>query len=211
MQANKKISKKQKTLSLTSKGDGKIVRLIHRTIQMEKQLKWYDVYQTAFSVSDTFSAIDMTGIGIGTTPSQRVGSSALIKSIRMAGSWVTGDATQLCRLVIFKWIPSNSSDTPSLAELCNATSATTQIVVSGLLQYKPSRFKILSDKLFALDTLAHPIKKFEYTVHVNSVVTFDTGGNTGRDHIYLWYSSDSTVAPSPTLTYSFQVKFSDTE
>jgi hypothetical protein len=174
-----------------------------------KQLKFFDVNSGVTSVSNVPAFTDVTSIAAGTNVSQRVGAQILMRSVRVCGSWVVGDPTQLCRLVVFKWFPSNSSDVPSISELM--TPSASDIVIGGWLQYKPSRFHILYDRLFKLDTLAHPIKDFNFTVRVNSKLDYDTGSTTGRNHIYLMYVTDSSVIPTPSIRYSYQVIFNDLE
>jgi hypothetical protein len=191
------------------KDKNNIRSIVRSEIVGMKQLKWFDVYSGVTSVSNVPTFVDTTSIASGTNVSQRVGAEILMRTLRISGSWVVGDPTQLARLVVFKWIPSNSSDVPSLSELTTATGS--DAVIGGWLQYKPSRFQILHDHLFKLDTLAHPIKDFTFNVRINSKLDYDTGSTTGRNHIYLMYVTDSGVIPTPTIRYSYQVVFNDLE
>jgi hypothetical protein len=200
---------KDKKRSSGTKNNNNIRSIVKSEIVGMKQTKFYDVFSGVASVSNVPVFIDLVAPAIGTAVSQRVGAEILVKDIRISGSWVVGDPTQLARLVIFKWIPSNSSDVPSLSELTNATSS--DVVIGGWLQYKPSRFQILRDMLFKLDTLAHPIKDFSFKVRVNSKLDFDTGSTTGRNHIYMMYVTDSGVIPTPTIRYTYQPRFVDLE
>jgi hypothetical protein len=174
-----------------------------------KQLKFYDYFSGVLSVSTTAQFIDLVAPALGTGISQRVGAEILVRNVRICGSWVVGDPTQLARLVVFKWFPSNSSDVPSVSELTNATAA--DIVIGGWLQYEPSRFQILHDSRFKMDTLAHPIKDFCFTVRMKSKLDFDTGATTGRNHIYMMYVTDSAVTPTPSIRYTVQAVFNDLE
>jgi hypothetical protein len=208
MQKSMKISQIKKS---QKKGNetNKIRSLVRSEIVGMKQLKWFDVYSGVTGITNVPTFIDVTSIAAGTNISQRVGAEILMRSLRISGSWVVGDPTQLARLVVFKWIPSNSSDVPSLSELTTATG--NDVVIGGLLQYKPSRFQILHDQLWKLDTLAHPIKDFTFTVRINSKLDYDTGSTTGRNHIYMMYVTDSGVVPTPSIRYSYQVIFNDLE
>lgn len=207
---NKRSGKRSTHKNATNKvPENKIRSIVKSEIVGMKQLKFFDVYSGVTSVSNVPTFVDVTSIAIGTANSQRIGAQVLMRSLRISGSWVVGDPTQLARLVVFKWAPSNSSDVPSLSELMTGTSS--DAVISGWLQFKPSRFHIMYDRLFKLDTLAHPIKDFTFTVRVNSKLDFDTGGTTGRNHIYFMYITDSGVIPTPTIRYSYQVIFNDLE
>jgi hypothetical protein len=183
--------------------------LVRSEIVGMKQLKWFDVYSGVTSVTNVPTFIDTTSIAVGTNVSQRVGAEVLMKSLRISGSWVVGDPTQLARFVVFKWFPSNSSDVPSLSELTTATGS--NACIGGWLQYKPSRFQILYDRLEKLDTLAHPIKDFTFNVRINSKLDYDTGSTTGRNHIYIMYVTDSGVIPTPSISFTYQVIFNDLE
>jgi hypothetical protein len=183
--------------------------IVRSEIVRMKQLKWFDVYSGVTSITNVPTFVDTTSIAIGVNVSQRVGAEILMKSLRISGSWVVGDPTQLARLVVFKWFPSNSSDVPSLSELTTATG--NDVVIGGWLKYEPSRFQILHDQLFKMDTLAHPIKDFTFNVRINSKLDYDTGSTTGRNHIYLMYVTDSGVVPTPSIRYTYQVVFNDLE
>jgi hypothetical protein len=202
---------KLQKISQSKKGSekNKIRSLVRSEIVGMKQIKWFDVYSGVTSITNVPTFVDVTSIAAGTNISQRVGAEILFRSLRVSGSWVVGDPTQLARLVVFKWHPSNSSDVPSLSELTTATG--NDVVIGGWLQYKPSRFQILHDQLFKLDTLAHPVKDFTFTVRVNSRLDYDTGSTTGRDHIYLMYVTDSGVVPTPSIRYTYQCLFNDLE
>jgi hypothetical protein len=195
--------------SSVSKNNSSIRSIVKSEIVGMKQLKWFDVYSGVTSVTNVPTFIDVTSIAAGTNISQRVGAEILMRSLRVSGSWVVGDPTQLARFVVFKWIPSNSSDVPSLSELTTATGS--NAVIGGWLQYKPSRFDILHDRLFKLDTLAHPIKDFTFNVRINQKLDYDTGSTTGRNHIYIMYVTDSGVIPTPSISYTYQVVFNDLE
>jgi hypothetical protein len=195
--------------SSAPKNNSKIRSIVKSEIVGMKQLKWFDVYSGVTSVSNVPTFVDVTSIAIGVNVSQRVGAEILMRSLRICGSWVVGDPTQLARLVVFKWFPSNSSDVPSLSELTTATGS--DAVIGGWLQYKPSRFQILHDQLFKLDTLSHPIKSFAFRCDINSKLDYDTGSTTGRNHIYMMYVTDSGVIPTPSIRYTYQVVFNDLE
>jgi hypothetical protein len=206
---DKKQRKNRKVNSQGVRNSNKVRAVVRSEILGLKQLKWFDVYSGTASITNVPVFTDITSVAIGTGVSQRVGAEILARTVRISGSWVVGDPTQLARFVVFRWIPSNSSDVPSLSELTTATG--NDVVIGGWLQYKPSRFQILKDKLFKLDALAHPIKDFTFTVKLNSKLSFDTGSTTGRNHIYLMYVTDSGVIPTPTIRYSYQLVFNDLE
>jgi hypothetical protein len=206
---NKRQAKNRNSTKGAQSAKNNIRQIVKSEIVGMKQLKWFDVYSGSTTSTNVPTFVDITSIAIGVNVSQRVGAEILMRSVRFSGSWVVGDPTQLARLVVFKWYPSNSSDVPSLSELTTATGS--DAVIGGWLQYKPSRFQILHDRLFYLDTLAHPIKDFNFTVRINSKLDYDTGSTTGRNHIYFMYVTDSAVIPNPTIRYTYQVVFNDLE
>jgi hypothetical protein len=207
--SNSRYQKSERQIVSSNKINSKVRSIIKSEILGMKQLKWFDVYSGVTAVTNVPSFTDVTSIAVGTTISQRVGAEVLVRSLRVCGSWIVGDSTQLARFVVFRWIPSNSSDVPSLSELTTATGSDAPI--GGWLRYEPSRFQILADRFFKLDTLAHPIKDFKFTVKLNSKLDFDTGSTTGRNHIYIMYVTDSGVLPNPSIRYTYQLVFNDLE
>jgi hypothetical protein len=186
-----------------------VVSMVKSIKNSQKQLKFLYNDSTTTSLNTTPNFFDITSlITQGVTSAQRVGYSIQLKELQFNVITVLGDTTNLIRLVCFRWRPSTTSDTPSIGELMNSSVAPW---VGQFLPFQPSRFQILSDVTFNMDA-AHVQLQTTYTVPLKGIITqYDLSANTGMNHIYLMYVSDSGVAPNPTIRYTNQLLFKDTE
>jgi hypothetical protein len=122
---------------------------------------------------------------------------------------VAGDPTNLVRIFIFKWRPDSTSDTPTGGEVFQDVSSTTGALNSPPYATKPNRAKILYDNLFPLDTVKNIQQIRKVTLKFNINCSFQTSVNTGVDHLFLGWVSDSAVTPHPTIAYSTILYFTD--
>jgi len=150
---------------------------------------------------------DLTVIPQGTTISSRVGAKATTSRIKMNWEFTVADTFNFCRVVIFTWHMDNSVDVPQASEIFSHNSVAYR-QNSQFLPVKPSNFKVHYDKRFALDTY-NPTKAFTIDIDVKQEMSFLIGANTGKDHIYCFYVSDSGAATHPGYYYDAQVFFTD--
>jgi hypothetical protein len=181
---------------------------IRSALMQTKQPKWFYNDSTPTGLTTTALYFDQSAqITVGTAANQRVGSKIFIKYIHYALEMIVGDATQLVRFMVFRWRPDNGSDVPGTSEIFDGTF----VCLSTLLKYSPSRFEVLYDNLWHLDTLAHPVKSANFNVRVNRPCQYLIGGNSGQDHIYAMYVCDSSIAPNPSIRIISQVNYVDLE
>jgi len=198
MKSNKNQNKKQNKQNLN--------KIINDKLMSLKSAKWNSGASGVTAVPNTAQFFDSSSVAQGVTAITRVGAATMAKSLTINLTWVTGDATQLCRFVVFKWLVSSTSDTPTYTELFDNNG---QAPLDTFLLYRPSRFKVLHDQLWSLDSLAHPMKAAKFKVKLNSRVEYDIGVNTGKNHIFCMYVSDSGVIPHPSINFNYQFKFID--
>ena len=175
-------------------------------IVSKPQIKQHVYLQsTTIDVSGTFW--DLTAIPQGTTFAQRVGAQATIAQLSHKVRMVCADTTNVMRLIIFKWHPSDTSDAPQISELfVDAANP----LLSPVLHYRPSRFSILLDKLYSLTLVgANQCVTDEWRTGRLGLVQYDIGVNTGSKHIYAYCVSDSSAASHPSLLLYSSVLFYD--
>jgi hypothetical protein len=155
------------------------------------------------------SFIDFTStVSIGTTELTRIGNRIRVKRIELRFFLLTSNASNMFRLLIFKWRPDTSSDPPALSEILTDTGSNTRQTLSPFLVQNPSRFKILMDWTVALDTY-HPMKHHSIFLDCDDELSFTANNvQTGQNHFYMCYMSDSTVT-GPAFTYESIVHFTD--
>jgi len=208
---NSRSRRKHKNSSGRSKNEPsekKIVNIVKSIVNQDKQLKWIPNDSGIISSTTSLLIYDITSaVSQGITATTRVGTSIRLKRLKVRLSWVTGDITQLVRFFIFRWIPSSTSDTPTASELQDITG---NAVMTTFLDYRPSRFKILYDRIQNLDTY-NPTHYISFDLPLDFVAEFDIGVNTGRNHLYAGYASDSGAVPHPTIEFLTQLSWHDTE
>ncbi len=160
---------------------------------------------TTVDVSGTFW--DLTAIPQGATFAQRIGAQAHISNLGFKLRFLCADTTNAVRLIILRWIPSDTSDVPNVGELLADAS---NPLLSPVLAYKPSRFAVLFDRLYALTTTGSNYITVD-SVHLGDqgLVQFDIGANTGSRHIYAYAVSDSNAASHPGVLLYSDVLFYD--
>ncbi len=180
-----------------------LTKTVNQILDSKLEQKWIP-FDVSTTVSNTGSLDDLTSLSQGTNAVTRVGSSITVKSLEMDMVCTIADTTNLVRLRIFEWIPSDTSDVPSLSELQYYSSS----VISPLLPYKPSRFRLLHDHMFILDTY-HPYQRHKFKLKLNHTVQYDLSVDTGSRHIYMALQSDSGAASHPAVAYNALLKFVD--
>jgi len=183
-------------------GNQSIAKIVKQVLSAQDERKFY-VSSFNSTISTTLQTHDFTSIPQGTTVQGRIGATIQVKKLFM--KWVAniGDSTNLLRVSIFQWRPSDTVDIPQASEVYATTG-----VLSPLLKMKPSRFKMLSDFLISLDQY-HPMKTGSLELDLGFSTQFDQGGDTGSSHLYLTVQSDSAGAPNPSFEFVGKVEFVD--
>jgi len=164
------------------------------------------------SATSTFAYQDLTsGVGQGIAVYQRIGQSINVSKISLKIILTSADATQVMRVIVFRWLVSDTSDAPATNEIFDTIGGTAPEVVAQTLPYKPSRFAMLWDKTYTFSTNYMPVQHIEHDVKLNTLVQYDVGVSTGKNHVYIAFVSDSVAIPHPTVTYCASVHYHDTE
>lgn len=121
------------------------------------------------------------------------------------------DSPNYVRFIIFKWKPNTADATPGSDDIIrNDASATTPF---GIPQWQNRKsYKILYDHLYHVD---YPNTTVPYNIpfHIKLSAkqlgdcTFNKGLNTGSDHIYFLYCSDSNIASHPSMLGNLRVLY----
>jgi len=192
---NQRVNKNGSQKSLT--------RVVNQILDSKMEKKWISQDYSS-TVSNTATLIDLTSIGQGNNAITRVGASITVKSFEINSIFTIADTTNIIRMMVFEWIPSDTSDAPSSSELLLTASS----VLSPVLPYKPSRFKILYDKNLVLDTY-HPILENKFKLKLDHQVQYDLSVDTGSRHLYLYLQSDSGASAHPGVAFNSVLKFVD--
>jgi len=166
----------------------------------------YADFSTSSTTTTTPTFVDMTSLAPGTGQNLRSGSSVSLKKLTFYYNTTLADSTNFVRIVIFKWFPSSTSDVPTAAELFFGGGG--QVWSAPFFGGHPSRFKVLFDKLIALDA-AHVVEIGKVVLKLNHLVEYDNGVNTGKNHLYYSICSDSGGVPNPSFVINTQLQFTE--
>jgi hypothetical protein len=204
-------SKKTTGQSGHKNSEQSIITKVIKTMEKRKQDKFYEFY-SAYSNLNAWIFNDVTGaISQGTTVSTRIGMSIRLTHLKVRCTATIADATQVMRIIFFRWRVSDTADAPSDTELFAATGLGSNPVQAQILPVKPSRFQILRDVTLTMSTNWKPVQVLNFDLPLNWVTEYDIGVNTGKDHLYMATCSDSGAAPSPTWIHEFILHYHDTE
>jgi len=159
---------------------------------------------SANTLTTTGTYTDLTALAPGTGQNLRNGSAIEVFEADIFISFVLGDTTNLCRIVVFEWFPSSTSDTPTDTELFFG--GTGNRWIAPFQGVRPSRFKILHDKIFNLD-VAHVQVHEAMTLKLKVNSSFDNSVNTGKNHLYVCLVSDSSAIPHPGYILNYQLHY----
>lgn len=160
------------------------------------------------TIDSTGTFWDLTLLGQGDGLTQRDGNEITVKRVSFRGSWTKSDTTQICRLLFFVWHPDSAVQVPVQADIL--TAAGNSAPVSYYEYENRSQFTILADRVVQLETdnVQQLINMSAYGSKMRKV-TYNSGANTGCNHIYMYAVADSGVVPHPSLVGAHEVLFKD--
>lgn len=169
-------------------------------------------YITASTTAQTVDWLgglnSFTDIVQGSAQTQRVGDELRLKSIDLRYQIACADTTQCMRIIVFQWFQ-NTVPTVNNILYSNGTAQ----APFGALNFEQRRnYRILYDRMHSLDI----ITEIQNGVHVRiwkipkrNIVFTTTGTTVGNNKCYIYFISDSSVAPHPTLTWQIRVNYTD--
>jgi hypothetical protein len=196
--------------SLTSKEKKQVKEAVLSIMGNNVEHKWNTQYSSGV-ITTAWNFVDLTaGITQGDAVNQRSGNVVHMKKFRLHFDMVCGDATNLIRLVIFKWKPNSLSDTPTVGELIQDTTSGYTAMLSPTFVTRPNRAVIVFDKTWNLDTSGSNVHRLELiNLELNYNVGFNTGANTGVDHLHIGYACDSGIVPNPVVSFGALINYTD--
>jgi len=185
----------------------KEITSIVKSIEIQKEnsqtKKWLESNVTS-TATQTVTFNKVSTVGPGTGNAQRIGNKIHAKHISLRGTIILADTSNVVRVILFKWLMNDGSDAPGAAEILTETTDPQ----SNLVPLKPSRFKVLKDQVFHLDT-AHIVRTFIWKIKLEYDLTFDPSTNTGIGQLYYLILSDSGAVPNPAYDINTQLVYVD--
>lgn len=194
--------KGRKMRSRTMRRSRPSIKKIVRSVidkQVENKYQTNSFSSSPINVSGTL--ILLNGLAVGPAATERVGNRVKFTSVRARGTFTYGDNTNVIRmLLLWSRAPLSLSNMPTVNQPINPSF---------------QNFKLLYDRAFHTQSdsgaglLQLPLIQTIYR-KINGNSTYD-GFNTNPDagFLYVYFVSDSIIAPDPTFTGQFIVSYQD--
>lgn len=200
-------SKEERKESLTKKEIKSMIRSAQLSIMEPKS---FDAGLSVNPGNGGTSIIQkMTTIPQGDTDTTRDGDQLAVEwsECRYEVLVNTTDVSNMMRIIIFSWHFDDGGQAPTPSLILQ--SSTTPLSSYNRDSVKEKAFSVLHDNLVAVYSGGIGNKVYNYRNHKKFKITFTSGGNTGKNHIYLLAVSDSAVTPFPILNSYHRTQFLD--
>lgn len=157
-------------------------------------------------VSTLHQVIDLMAVTQGDGEQQRDGDQLKITSMFGRGRIYAGDAVNTVRLTLIRW---KCNSTPTPAEVYEDTGIGAQGALFSPFNHKfRDSFVVISDRWYNIDTY-NPIKLFTLSSKAQPKTVFNGALTTGTNKLFLFTSSDSSLAVHPTVTFRGNIHYTD--
>lgn len=192
------------------KSKKQISKLVKQIVSKEAETKFfYSTYgPTGIDYSGTI--VDISAIPQGSTDNSRNGDTLRYKNLYISGNIVAGDATNLLRMIIFRWKPNVGTSVGSV--LTASTLGTALAPHSRYYHDFLPQMRIIYDKLITVNAVSKPQVAFKcvLTKGIKDVkAQFSAGSTNATNRLYVLLLSDSAAIPNPTVAFAVSIQFQD--
>lgn len=181
---------------------------VKKILSANEETRAFDTYER-IQVSSTGSITDLSTIVQGDAVNQREANLVNPVSIRLFFYSEIADSTNICRYIVFRWHEDDTFDAPVPGDVLNLGALASDLQWINMTNYgQRKNFTILYDSVHRLDSsFQHHFEAKK--LKLKKKIAFDTGVNTGKDHIYLLRISDSTAVTHPSMTVYARLYYKD--
>lgn len=154
---------------------------------------------SSMTFNTTGQATILSNIGAGTANSQRVGDRIWLHSLTLTmelqcEAAMTAGTGVAARVIIFRWLPDSSVETPTIASVLAEYATYDVITPYAASQADRAKFDVLFDRTVNLvKGESSQMKTYVKTIRLASPIVFDQGSNAGVGHIYMGYIGSGTA------------------
>lgn len=188
---------------------------VKRIVQRRSELKYHskDIQNNIGLLANNL-LIDITDVSQGLTDTSRVGDKLMLARVEYLFSFLpTAGTNYVVRVMFFQYKPNDAALLSSIAPIVD-TGPTGVIDPWSPYDFDfHSDYTILSDKLYTSNSNGQqvvtqqkrnlPIKKIKHEI------TYNAGGTTGGNHIYMWVISNVAVATPIVMNGRVRIFFRD--
>lgn len=197
-------------------------RLNWITKRIRPEYKYRDQYQQSTVTTNWINLLPrpLTYIPQGDTNSERIGNKCKLHSIRLRGSILVDDTTNIIRMLVVKFGRTDGSSIGVDDVLTDSSAASPQHLFSNYARNGTQPYTVLWDKTWKLaggyvspeDATSSTIKTYDFTIKLkgakqNLFYKLDTDTTPSKGYCYVIAASDSVLA-GPTIYMSSRVIFS---
>lgn len=191
--------------SLNTKQKSSVKRIMSKVIEKD------------FVDTTIANAVDAAGVvGVltyppqGTAPSQRIGEQIFLKKLKIRLNVAISDATNIVRIIFFRWSPDNQVSSPTTSTVLQSLSTMAHI---NYINDQSGKVQVLLDRTWALT--------YTNQINVNLIanlygkklgkkrVDFNSTLVTGVDQIYYLLLSDSVAVTHPYVAGYVRMEYTD--
>lgn len=182
---------------------------VKRLIRKNEEIKYANVNnQISPTTSVGIYTLANTSQGVG--GGSHVGDECILKSLWLRYTMDVQDISNYLRVLIFVWKPNMGYVAPTPANILKTTTAPYNLT-SMYQEDGEDQYRILYDVTHCLSTQAGTpyVKSETIQRKLNLRQDYTTGTSDCSNNLFILLVSDSAVAPSPFITWSSRVGFTD--
>lgn len=176
---------------------------VRKAIRRDKATDFVDIVPSnGAEVTATGTFTQLSNVAQGDGENQRIGDSLSVSGIRYTGLYA-GESTNsastihIPRIVLFRWMPDNNTDAPSLSKMFEDTGDPQSHFIGDRTSRR--KFKVIKDYNFVLASRQNSAgnafmrllrKKY---IKINKKVYYNAGATTGKGQLYLLEWSGSAT------------------
>lgn len=199
---------KRFTVSKTAKRPGQQLvtkKQVKQMILSDQELKHFEFSISPVAISYSGSIYSLTDIPQGDDDQSRDGDTLKLYDVQSRYSIVVGDATNIMRVLIFKW---DAPSTPTVAGVIEDAGGNPYSALSSIRHDARQYLHILHDRLHTVSTSNSIVHNVVWQ-KLKGSIQYQTASTTGSRKVYLLIISDSAAATHPTFTAYNCVRFTD--
>lgn len=186
---------------------------VRRLISKQAETKTWVKGALSQSASLVHVITSVTDISLGQTDNTRIGNHVHMKNLNGRVTILNADATNVIRVIIFKWKENDTFNVPTAAQvLANGPSGGPD-VYSTYNRDSPGNYTIIKDFFFVGNgnsAASNLIQKKEFKVKLSGKTQFYSDvGTSGTNKYYIMYQSDSAAVNHPTVSYNLEFDYTD--
>jgi len=179
-----------------------------KSLRKQSEPNSFDTILAATSVDYSGLIYSLSDVTQGDGDSNRTGDQITNTSLELRLQVVTGDTSNLLRIIVFRWLPSDSTAPVVTSILQGVSSTNAPLSALNRDNYRGRLFDVLMDKLFSLDTY-NPTALISEKIRLNAQakIAYTAAGTTGMGKLYILLVSDSAAAAHPTVQYDSRLNY----